>query len=94
MGERKWDISVMKVLHADSSKRIVLPSPARPNSAWVPVLVTEKEIHLVAYEPPEQGPYAKGRVVKDEDGRLVWDGEVVMDPVEAVNKAREEDFNG
>jgi hypothetical protein len=43
----------MKVLHADKGKRIVLPSPAKPNSAWVPIMVTEKEIHLIAYEPPK-----------------------------------------
>ena len=49
----------MKVLHADKGKRIVLPSPAKPNSAWVPILVTEKEIRLIAYEPPKAPAPAK-----------------------------------
>ena len=57
----------MKVLHADSSKRIVLPSPVKPHSAWVPVLVTEKEIHLVAFEPPKEPP----RMTKEEVKRAL-----------------------
>jgi hypothetical protein len=49
----------MRVLHADKGKRIVLSSPAKPNSAWVPILVTEKEIRLIAYEPPKAPAPAK-----------------------------------
>ena len=81
----------MKVLHADKGKRIVLPSPAKPYSAWVPIMVTEKEIRLIAYEPPKAPPPAKGRVVKGKDGWPVWQGEIVMDPVKALNADREED---
>jgi hypothetical protein len=83
----------MKVLHADKGKRIVLPSPAKPNSLWVPVLVTEKEIRLIAYEPPKVPTPAKGRVVAGKDGWPVWEGEMVMDPVEALNADRLEDAN-
>ncbi len=61
--ERIREIPVVKVLHADASKRIVLPSPVRPHSAWVPILVSEKEIRLIAYEPPTETRRAKGRVV-------------------------------
>jgi transposase len=49
----------MRVLHADKGKRIVLSSPAKPNSAWVPILVTEKGIRLIAYEPPKAPAPAK-----------------------------------
>jgi hypothetical protein len=84
----------MKVLRADESKRIVLPSPAKPHSAWVPVLVTEKEIRLVAYEAPTEPDLAKGRVVMGKDGWPVWEGEMVMDPVAALNEDRKEDANG
>ena len=87
------EIPVVKVLHADKSKRIVLPSPVRPFSAWVPVLVTEKEIRLIAYEPPTQPRLAKGRVVVGKDGWPVWEGEMVMDPVEALKQDRQEDSN-
>jgi hypothetical protein len=80
------EIPVVKVLHADSSKRIVLPSPVKPLSAWVPVLVTEKEIRLIAYEPPKKPAFAKGRVVMGKDGWLVWEGEMVMDPVAALDE--------
>ena len=83
----------MKVLHADKGKRIVLPSPAKPNSIWVPVLVTEKEIRLIAYEPPKAPSLAKGRVVMGKDGWPVWEGEMVMDPVEALKQDRQEDSN-
>jgi hypothetical protein len=83
----------MKVLHADKGKRIVLPSPAKPNSLWVPVLVTEKGIPLIAYEPPKAPTPAKGRVVAGKDGWPVWEGEMVMDPVEALNADRLEDAN-
>jgi hypothetical protein len=83
----------MKVLHADKGKRIVLPSPAKPNSLWVPVLVTEKEIRLIAYEPPKAPTPAKGRVVAGKDGWPVWEGEMVMDPMEALNADRLEDAN-
>jgi hypothetical protein len=83
----------MKVLHADKGKRIVLPSPAKPNSLWVPVLVTEKEIRLIAYEPPKAPTPAKGRVVAGKDGWPVWEGEMVMDPVEALNADRLQDAN-
>ena len=81
----------MKVLHADKGKRIVLPSPVKPNSAWVPILVTEKEIRLIAYEPPKAPAPAKGRVVMGKDGWPVWQGEMVMDPLKALNADREED---
>ena len=81
----------MKVLYADRSKRIVLPSPVQPHSAWVPVLVTEKEIRLIAYEPPKQAGLAKGRVMVGKDGWPVWEGEMVMDPVEALKQDRQED---
>jgi len=81
----------MKVLHADKWKRIVLPSPAKSNSAWVPILVTEKEIHLIAYETPKVPAPAKGRVVMGKDGWPVWQGELVMDPVKALNADRKED---
>lgn len=84
----------MKVLYADASKRIMLPSPIRPHSAWVPILVSEKEIRLIAYEPPEESSRARGRVVIGTDGMAVWAGEMVMDPVKALNQAREEDANG
>ena len=85
------EIPVVKVLHADKSKRIVLPNPVKPMSAWVPVLVTEKEVRLVAYEPPEGPSLAKGKVVMGKDGWPVWAGEMVMDPVQALNQDREED---
>lgn len=81
----------MKVLHANKRKRIVLPSPAKPNSVWVPMLVTEKEIHLIAYEPPKAPVPAKGRVVMGKDGWTVWQGEMIMDPVKALNADREDD---
>jgi len=84
----------MKVLRADEPKRIVLPSPAKPHSAWVPVLVTEKEIRLVAYEPHREPGLAKGRVVVGKEGWPVWEGEMVMDPVAALNEDRKEDANG
>lgn len=84
----------MKVLHADRAKRIVLPSPAKPNSAWVAVLATEKEIRLIAYEPRAEVELAKGRVVMGKDGWPVWDGEMVVDPVMALNADRSEDANG
>jgi hypothetical protein len=42
---------------------------------------------LVKAEPAP----AKGRVVKGPDGWLVWQGEVKMDPVEALNADRQED---
>ena len=84
----------MKVLHADKGKRIVLPSPAKPHSTWVPILVTEKEIRLIAYEPPKAPPRVKGRVVMGKDGWPVWEGEMVMDPVEALNADRKEDALG
>ena len=92
--ERIREIPVVKVLHADGSKRIVLPSPVRPHSVWVPILVSEKEIRLIAYEPPKESSRAKGRVVIGKDGLAVWEGEMVMDPVKALNQAREEDANG
>jgi hypothetical protein len=88
------EIPVVRVLHADASKRIVLPGPVRPYSAWLPILVSEKEIRLVAYEPPKESSRAKGRVVIGTDGLAVWEGEMVMDPVKALNQAREEDANG
>jgi hypothetical protein len=88
------EIPVMKVLHADKSKRIVLPSPVKPLSAWVPVLVTEKEIRLIAYEPPKSPALAKGKVVMGKNGWPVWEGEMVMDPVLALNQDRSEDANG
>lgn len=81
----------MKILHADKSDRIVLPGDAKRTRAWVPLLVTEKELRLVAYEPPKTPPRAKGRVVKGPHGWPVWEGEMVMDPVEAINVARAED---
>ena len=84
----------MKVLYADASKRIVLPGPVRPHSAWLPISVSEKEIRLIAYEPPKEPIRARGRVVIGTDGLAVWDGEMVMDPVKALNQAREEDANG
>ena len=81
----------MKVLRADNGRRIVLPSPAKPNSAWVPIRVTEKEIRLIAYEPPRAPAPAKGRVVMGKDGWPVWQGEMIMDPVKALNTDREDD---
>ena len=89
-----WEIPVMKTLRADSSKRIVLPSPVKPHSVWVPVMVTEKEIRLIAYEEPKEPPRAKGRIIINSDGRKVWEGEMVMEPVDAVNLCREEDWGG
>jgi hypothetical protein len=81
----------MKVLRADNGRRIVLPSPAKPNSAWVPIRVTEKEIRLIAYESPKATLPAKGRVVMGKDGWPVWQGEMIMDPVKALNTDREDD---
>ena len=91
LGHTLREIPAVKVLHADRSKRIVLPSPAKPLSAWVPVLVTEKEIRLVAYEPPKRPSLARGKVVMGKDGWPVWQGEMVMDPVLALNQDRAED---
>ena len=82
------EIPAVKVLHADKSKRIVLPSPDKPLLAWMPVLVTEKEIRLIAYEAPEKPSLAKGKVVMGKDGWPVWEGEMVMDPVTALNHDR------
>jgi hypothetical protein len=53
--------------------------------------VTEKGIRLIAYEPPKAPALAKGRVVMGKDGWPIWQGEIVMDPVEALNADREED---
>ena len=39
---------------------------------------------------PRTAP-AKGRVVIGKDGWAVWQGEMVMDPVKALNADREED---
>jgi hypothetical protein len=83
----------MKPIWADAKKRIRLPKPAKPNSGWVPVLVTEKEMRFVAYEEPSRPRRAKGRVVKGKDGWPVWKGEMAMDPVEALNADRQEDAN-
>jgi hypothetical protein len=91
MGGVLREIPVVKVLYADKSKRIVLPNPVKPMSAWVPVLVTEKEVRLVAYESPKGPCLAKGKVVIGKDGWPVWKGEMVMDPVQALNQDREED---
>lgn len=79
------------MLHADKSDRIVLPGEAKQTRIWVPLVVNAKELRLVAYEPPAMSPRAKGRVVKGPDGWPVWEGEMVMDPVAAVNEARAED---
>ena len=53
--------------------------------------MTEKEIRLIAYEPPKAPAPAKGRVVMGKDGWPVWQGEMVMDPLKALNADREED---
>ena len=58
------------------------------------MLVTEKEIRLVAYEPHREPDLAKGWVVMGQDGWPVWEGEMVMDPVAALNEDRKEDANG
>ena len=74
-----------KPIWADDKKRIRLPKPAKANSGWVPVLVTEKEMRFVACEGPRQPPPAKGRVLQGKDGWPVWKGELVMDPIEALS---------
>jgi hypothetical protein len=56
-------------------------------------LITDKEMRFVAYEGPRPSPPAKGRVVKGKDGWLVWKGELVMDPIAALNADRAEDAN-
>jgi len=50
-------------------------------------------MRFVAYEGPRPHPPAKGRVVKGKDGWLVWKGELMMDPVAALNADRQEDAN-
>ena len=80
----------MKVLHADEHNRVVLPGDSKRTRDWVPLVATEKEFHMVAYEPATTR-CANGRVVKGPNGWPVWEGEMVMDPVAAVNAAREED---
>jgi hypothetical protein len=87
-------MNALKPIWADDKKRIRLPKPAKPNSGWVPVLVSEKEMRFVAYEGPPEAAYAKGRVLKGKHGWLVWEGEMAMDPVAALNAARKEDANG
>ena len=83
-----------KPIWADQKKRITLPAPVKPGSAWVPIVVTEKELRFVAYEPPKERGTAKGKVVIGKDGFAVWEGELAMDPVEALNQARKEDTGG
>jgi len=77
-------MNAAKPIWADDKKRIRLPKPAKPNSGWIPVLITDKEMRFVAY---------KGRVVKGKDGWLVWKGELVMDAIAALNADRAEDAN-
>jgi len=84
-------MNALKPIWADAKKRIRLPKPAKPNSGWVPVLVTEKEMRFIAYEGPSRPGTAKGRVVQGKDGWPVWKGELVIDPVEALNEDRQED---
>ena len=92
-----WEVptvNAMKPIWADDKKRIRLPKLAKPNTGWIPVLVTDKEMRFVAYEGPQPPSRAKGRVVKGKDGWPVWKGELVMDPVAALNADRLEDANG
>jgi len=92
-----WEIPTVKALKpiwADDKKRIRLPKPAKPNSGWIPVLVSHKELRFIAYEGPRPRPPAKGRVVVGKEGWPVWEGELLMDPVAALNADREEDANG
>jgi len=54
----------------------------------------KKRIRLPKPAKPNSGWIpAKGRVVKGKDGWLVWKGELVMDPVAALNADRQEDAN-
>jgi len=92
-----WEIPTMnsaKPIWADEKKRIRLPKPAKPNSGWVPILISEKEMRFVAYEAPRPPSTTKGRVVKGPDGWLVWKGELINDPVAALNADRQDDANG
>ena len=86
-------MKALKPTWADDKKRIRLPNPAKPNSGWIPVVISEKEMRFVAYEGPSKQKPAKGRVVQGKDGWLVWEGELVMDPVMALNADRGEDAN-
>lgn len=84
----------MKVLHVDQNGRIVIPGEAKKTKAWVPLVVSTEELHLVAWKPPKEVPQAVGKVVIGPDGWPVWDGEMCINPVEALNAARQEDSNG
>jgi hypothetical protein len=51
-----WELPTVKnvkPIFADAKKRLTLPAPVKPNSAWVPVLVTESEMHFIRYEGPK-----------------------------------------
>ena len=51
-----WDnptVKHTKPIFADEKRRLTLPAPAAPNSGWVPVLVTEKELRFIRYDGPK-----------------------------------------
>jgi hypothetical protein len=84
----------LKPIWADNERRIRLPWPAKRNSGWIPVLATEREMRFIAYEKPASPPRAKGRVIMGKHGWLVWKGELISDPVVALNTDRQEDAHG
>lgn len=88
-----FTMNANKPIWADEKQRLRLPKPAKPHSGWVPVLVSESEMRFVAYEgkEPIESSRAEGRVVIGKDGWPVWEGELIMDPVEALNADRLED---
>ena len=53
--------------------------------------MTEQLRYRIDRNPPKAPTPAKGRVVMGKDGWPVWRGELVMDPVKALNADREED---
>lgn len=73
----------MKVLHADASKRIVLPGDeSLAHSAWLPALVSEDCLILTRVRPPAPMPKPAGTLAAvahwpvkgDPDMPLGWEG--------------------
>jgi hypothetical protein len=80
------------IVTADDRRRVTLPKSVKPGDVFDVEPDGEGRFKLTTMKKVSQvSRYAKGKMVMGPDGWLVWDGELVMDPVEALRQCRAEE---
>jgi len=83
----------MNATKCDERRRVTFPDDLEPKSPVViDTVVSGREwiVRRVSRKPVAQG-YSRGKLVKDANGLLVWDGDVGEEPSAAALRHRAED---